>query len=77
MKFADDPEKVSFRVFLELRASAQLLGQLSHLQLLHLVNGSIPPGTDEFRLAFLRRVQEQVIFLLFFHLLFLFVNASP
>lgn len=84
-KLADlikDPpaEAVPLRILIDLSSIQQLLQQISVLQLLHLTNNTIPPGSQELQEAFLRKVIINTIYYLlryFSYLSFLsfFLNA--
>jgi hypothetical protein len=56
----DPPQDaVPLRILVDLMGIQQLLQQTSVLQLLHLTNNTIPPGSIESQEAFLKKVQEQ------------------
>jgi hypothetical protein len=55
---APPPDAVALRLLLDLRQVQQILQNISYLQLLHLTNGLIPPGSPQAQLKFLNRVQE-------------------
>jgi uncharacterized protein YceK len=51
-------DAVTWRLLLELRTLQQILSGVSYLQLLHLTNNMIPPGSAQHQHAFLRHIQE-------------------
>eukprot|EP01120_Amphizonella_sp_Union-15-10_P003170 TRINITY_DN1354_c0_g2_i1.p1 TRINITY_DN1354_c0_g2~~TRINITY_DN1354_c0_g2_i1.p1 ORF type:complete len:615 (-),score=76.33 TRINITY_DN1354_c0_g2_i1:170-2014(-) len=56
---AEPPEhEIAFRLLLDLRQVQRLLTSISYLQLLHLTNNMIPPGSPQQQLAFLSKIQE-------------------
>eukprot|EP01088_Endostelium_zonatum_P020184 TRINITY_DN729_c0_g2_i1.p1 TRINITY_DN729_c0_g2~~TRINITY_DN729_c0_g2_i1.p1 ORF type:complete len:770 (-),score=235.30 TRINITY_DN729_c0_g2_i1:710-3019(-) len=48
----------TLRLLLDLRVVQQILQQISQLQLLHLSNNTVPPGSIEFKISYLKKVQE-------------------
>eukprot|EP01114_Cavostelium_apophysatum_P000251 TRINITY_DN10242_c0_g1_i1.p1 TRINITY_DN10242_c0_g1~~TRINITY_DN10242_c0_g1_i1.p1 ORF type:complete len:534 (-),score=148.30 TRINITY_DN10242_c0_g1_i1:264-1865(-) len=59
-KMAVDPpfENLTFRLLLDFRELEQLVQQMSYLQLLHLSNNIIPPGSLQDQLRFLEQAQQ-------------------
>ncbi len=59
-QLAKDPpaDAVPLRILLDLMGIQQLLQQITVLQLLHLTNNTIPPGSQESQESFLKKVQE-------------------
>lgn len=51
-------DAVAWRLLLELRTLQHILAGVSYLQLLHLTNNMIPPGTAQQQHQFLRHIQE-------------------
>ncbi|ELR15892.1 IPT/TIG domain containing protein [Acanthamoeba castellanii str. Neff] len=51
-------DAVPLRILIDLLGIQQLLQQITVLQLLHLTNNTIPPGSQESQEAFLKKVQE-------------------
>eukprot|EP01120_Amphizonella_sp_Union-15-10_P003169 TRINITY_DN1354_c0_g1_i1.p1 TRINITY_DN1354_c0_g1~~TRINITY_DN1354_c0_g1_i1.p1 ORF type:complete len:612 (-),score=110.23 TRINITY_DN1354_c0_g1_i1:173-2008(-) len=59
-RFVDEPpeHEIAFRLLLDLRQVQRLLTSISYIQLLHLTNNMIPPGSPQQQLAFLLKIQE-------------------
>jgi hypothetical protein len=51
-------DAVAFRLLLDLSQVQQILQNISYLQLLHLTNNMIPPGSPQQQLGFLSKIQE-------------------
>ncbi len=53
------PDSIPLRLLVDLSVIQQLLQQISILQLLHLTNNTLPPGTLESQEGFLRKVKTK------------------
>jgi hypothetical protein len=53
-------DAVAFRVFWSVRQLVVLLNRMSVLQLLHLSEGQIPPGSEEAQIGFVAALQQEL-----------------
>jgi len=72
-------DAVPLRILVDLSGIQQLLQQISVLQLLHLTNNTIPPGSQEAQESFLRKVPITVnifkhfVLTFYFMIIFIFI----
>ncbi|KAM9948699.1 hypothetical protein ACTFIT_009897 [Dictyostelium discoideum] len=56
--YLQDPNNHAFKLFMDFKELANLLCKISYLQLFHLTNNIIPPGSPQFQFNFFLNVQE-------------------